>query len=700
MKERILEFMMNKAYNPMTKEELIAAFDIQSREKEFSRLLSEMEATGEIIRTRWDRYGAPQRMNLLVGRIQGSAKGYAFLISDEEEQADVYIAPAGTNGAMHNDRVVVRPLGKKGGPQTEGEVIRILQRYNTTIVGTFEKGKKFSFVIPDETRINYDILVNKEDYSGAVDNEKVVVEITRWPEGRKNPEGRVIQRLGRKDAPGTDILSIIYKHGLPLEFSEAVLSEVQASPEYVRPEDIKGRTDFRNLDIVTIDGADARDLDDAINVIKTDNGYRLGVHIADVSHYVRPGTALDKEAENRGTSVYLVDRVIPMLPEKLSNGICSLNPNQDRLTTSLVMDIDTSGKVTDYTLSKGVIRTKARMTYDDVYRILREDDPDLQEKYRDLVPQFRLMEELAEILGRTRKKRGAIDFDFPETEVELDALGKPVAITPRSRTIADKIIEEFMLVANETVARHFAFMDRPFVYRIHEKPAADKIKELNEFLHNFGYHIKGSPEDIHPKALQQMLQKAETERYYRLVSTVTLRSLRQARYSEQNHGHFGLASECYTHFTAPIRRYPDLLVHRFIAYWLGEPAPKAWGAKLKKLKELTAHCSRRERGAEEADRESVDLKKVEYMENHLGETFSGIISGVTAFGLFVELENSVEGLVHISNMHDDYYHYNEKLFSLVGDRRKQVYRLADPVTVKLIKVNKEARTLDFLLVQE
>jgi ribonuclease R len=700
MKDRILEFMTNKAYNPMTKEELIAAFDVQGREKDFSRILLEMEATGEIIRTRWDRYGVPQRMNLVVGRIQGHAKGFAFLVSDDEEQEDVYIPPAGTNGAMHNDQVVARLVGKGGGRQAEGEVIRILQRHNATIVGAFEKGKKFSFVIPDETRINYDILVNKDDYSGAVDNEKVVVEITRWPEGRKNPEGRIIQCLGRKDAPGTDILSIIYKHGLPLEFPEAVIDEAKASPEYVRPEDIKGRTDFRDLDIITIDGADARDLDDAVNVVKTDSGFRLGVHIADVTHYVRPGTALDKEAENRGTSVYLVDRVIPMLPEQLSNGICSLNPNQDRLTTSLVLDIDTSGQVTDYQLSKGVIRTKARMTYDEVYRILREDDPALQEKYRELVPQFQLMEELAEILGRNRTKRGAINFDFPETEVELDALGKPVAITPRPRTIADNIIEEFMLVANETVARHFANLEGPFVYRIHEKPAADKIKELNDFLHNFGYHIKGSPEDIHPKALQQMLQKAETERYHRLVSTVTLRSLRQARYSEQNHGHFGLASKYYTHFTAPIRRFPDLLVHRFIGYWLGEPAPKSWTGKLKKLKELTAHCSRRERGAEEADRESVDLKKVEFMEAHLGETFSGIISGVTSFGLFVELENSVEGLVHISNMHDDYYHYNEKLYSLVGERQKQVYRLADSVTVKLIKVNKEARTLDFLLVQE
>ena len=701
MKDRILEFMTKKAYKPLTREELIAAFEVRDiEEKEFSKLLAAMEAKGEIIRTRWDRYGVPQRMNLVVGRVQGNAKGFAFVIPDSEGQEDVYIAPADTNGAMHNDQVVVRLLGKSGGAKAEGEVIRILQRYNTTVVGTFDKGKKFSFVIPDENRINYDILVNKEDYSGAVNNEKVVVEITRWPEGRKNPDGRIIQRLGKKDAPGTDILSIIYKHGLPLEFPEAALKEAKASPEYVRPGDVKGRTDFRVLDIVTIDGAEARDLDDAINVIKTDTGYRLGVHIADVTYYVRPGSALDKEAENRGTSVYLVDRVIPMLPEQLSNGICSLNPKQDRLTTSLVMDIDGSGEVTDYKLSKGVIRTKARMTYDEVYRILREDDPNLLERYSDLVPQFRLMEELAEILRRNRDKRGSIDFDFPETEVELDAQGKTVAITPRARTIADGIIEEFMLVANETVARHFAFLEKPFVYRIHEKPAADKIKELNDFLHNFGYHIKGSPEDIHPKALQQMLQKAKAERYHRLVSTVTLRSLRQARYSEQNAGHFGLAAKYYTHFTAPIRRYPDLLVHRFITYWLGEPAPKAWNAQLKDLKELAAHCSRRERGAEEADRESVDLKKVEYMEAHLGETFSGIISGVTAFGLFVELENSVEGLVHISNMLDDYYHYNEKLYSLVGERRKQVYRLADPVIVKLIKVNKEARTLDFLLVQE
>lgn len=698
MKSKIVEFMEKKVYRPLTEEELCAALSFSGKEKsEFSQVLAEMEAAGEIIRTRWDRYGVPKRMNLAVGHLQGNARGFAFLIPDEGGE-DIYIPSAGTNGAMHNDRVVVRRLGAEGG-KAEGEVIRILQRHNNTVVGTFEKGKGHSFVIPDEKRLNWDIFVNPEDYSGAVDQEKVVVEITRWPRGRKNPEGRIIQRLGNKDTPGTDILSIIYQHGLPLEFPKAALTEAATCPQFLAPGDMAGRQDFRHLDIVTIDGAGAKDLDDAINLTLTDTGYSLGVHIADVSHYVTPGSALDSEAKNRGTSAYLVDRVIPMLPEQLSNGICSLNPKQDRLTTSLVMSIDGHGEVTGYNFYKGVIRTKARMTYDEVQRILVHRDSALSEKYKELVPQLRSMEELAKILTRKREKRGAIDFDFPETEVELDSLGKPTAITPRPRTIADRIIEEFMLVANETVAMHFALLEQPFIYRIHERPAVERVKELNGFLHNFGYHIKGNPKSLHPKALQKVLAKAKSERYYPLVSTVTLRSLRQARYSDQNEGHFGLAAEYYTHFTAPIRRYPDLLVHRFISYWLGEPHSRSWKAQLKELKELAGHCSRRERRAAEAERESVDAKKVEYMEAFLGESFAGIISGVTAFGLFVELENSVEGLVHISTIHDDYYRFNEKQYSLIGERKKKIYRLADPVTVKLVKVNKDARTLDFILEQ-
>lgn len=701
IKKQILEFMREKAYKPLTLEELIDAFEVAGSDiDDFKKLLLDMEGNGEVIKTRWERYGIPERMNLVVGRLQGHAKGFAFVIPDSEQQQDVYIAPTDLNGAMHNDRVIARLHSKSKGNRAEGEVIRVLEHYNTIIVGTLDKSRKYGFVLPDDQRINHDIFVNKEDFSGAADQEKVVVEITRWPEGRRSPEGRIIQRLGNKDKPGTDILSIIYKHRLPLEFPEEVLQEAEKTPETIKPADLEGRTDFRDLDIVTIDGEDAKDLDDAVHVLKTDTGYRLGVHIADVSHYVRPGTQIDKEASNRATSVYLVDRVIPMLPERLSNGICSLNPRQDRLTVSLEMDIDTSGRVTDYKLSKGVIRTKERMTYDNVYRILREDDPALMERYSDLVDQFRLMEELAKILTHRRDKRGAIDFDFPETKVKLGDNGKPIAIIPRARTIAERIIEEFMLVANETVAEHFANLDKPFVYRIHEKPAPDKIKELNEFIHNFGYHIKGGHEDIHPKALQQMLGKASGERHHRLISTVTLRSMRQAKYADHNAGHFGLAAKFYTHFTSPIRRYPDLLVHRFITYWLGEEAPKAWRSQVNKLKDLTDHCSRRERGAEEADRESVDLKKVEYMEEHVGETFPAIISGVTAFGMFVELENSVEGLVHISNMHDDYYQFNEKMYSLVGERRRKVFRLADTVTVKLIKVNKEARTMDFILVNE
>lgn len=700
MKEKLLAFMKEKAYRPMSLAELAEAFLVDGKDqKKFANILEQMEKAGEIIRTRWDKFGVPERMNLIVGRLQGHAKGFGFVIPDQADQADIYIHANDTNGALHNDRVVARLHTKKSGDRAEGEIIRILERANTTVVGTFQRSKKsFAFVLPDDSRLGQDIFVAADDFSGAVSDEKVVVEITQWPQGRQSAVGRVIQRLGPKDSPGTDILSIIYKHRLPLEFPEAVLNEAAHAPEVIAAKELEGRTDFRTMDIVTIDGEDAKDLDDAVHVQKLDTGnFRLGVHIADVSHYVQPGSYLDKEAQSRGTSVYLVDRVIPMLPERLSNGICSLNPRQDRLTVSLVMEIDTSGKVVDYQLSKGVIRTKERMTYTAVFKILKDKDPDLISRYQELVPMFQLMEELASILTRRRSKRGAIDFDFTETKVEIGEKGKPVAIIPRPRTIAEGIIEEFMLVANETVAEHFTNLAKEFIYRTHDKPKASKIQELNEFVHNFGLHIKGAGDDIHPKSLQQLLKQVEGEPHQRLINTVTLRSMKQAKYTDTNSGHFGLAAKFYTHFTSPIRRYPDLLVHRFITYWLEKDAPKTWRAQVKRLKDLAEHCSRREREAEEAERETVDMKKVEFMEGHLGETFAGIISGVTAFGLFVELENSVEGLVHISNMHDDYYQYNEKLYSLVGERKRKVYRLSDSVRVKLIKVNKDERTMDFLL---
>ncbi len=686
----------------MTLEQLEKSFSVKEGErKSFRRQLSQLESEGLVIKTRWKRYGVPERMNLVVGRLQGHAKGFAFVVPEHADQEDLFIPPADTNGALHNDKVVARRHNKGRGANTEGEVIRVLERNNKTIVGKLEKSKKYGFVIPDDSRLGQDVFVAREDYGGAAHQEKVVVEIIRWPEGRRNAQGRIIQRLGHKDDPGTDILSIIHKHRLPLEFTPKAKEQADNVPDTVSEEDIRGRTDYRDQDVVTIDGADARDLDDAVHVKShKDGSFTLGVHIADVSHYVRPGSPLDKEAFARGTSVYLVDRVVPMLPERLSNGICSLNPQVDRLTVSLEMDIDTRGDVKSYRLKKGVIRTRERMTYDDVYGILEKEDAELVERYRPLVDQFKLMKELALILSRRRHRRGAIDFDFPELKVKLDDHGKPLEIVPRRRTIAERIIEEFMLVANETVARHFSGKAGKFVYRVHEKPSADKIIELNRFLHNLGHRIKDKEGVVEPKAVQQMLAQAEDKPHQRLVNTVTLRSMKQARYAAENAGHFGLAADYYTHFTSPIRRYPDLLVHRFITYSIAEQPPKKWQGQQRKLEEIAEHCSRRERVAEEADRESVDMKKVEYMLGRVGETFDGIISGVTAFGLFVELDNSVEGLVHISNLHDDYYHYDEKQYSLVGENKGKTYRLADAVKVELVKVNKDERTLDFLLAKE
>lgn len=694
--------MRKKAYNPLTLEQLEKAFSVKESEmKKFRRQLSQLETEGLVIKTRWNRYGVPERMSLVVGRLQGHAKGFAFVVPENPEHEDLFIPPADTNSAMHNDKVVARKHSKGQGASSEGEVIRVLERHNKTIVGKLEKSKKYGFVIPDDKRLNQDIFVAREDFGGAAHQEKVVVEVMRWPEGRRNAQGKIIQRLGHKDDPGTDILSIIHKHSLPLEFSQGALDQAEQVPETVSEEDIRGRTDYRDLDVVTIDGADAKDLDDAIHLQAHKNGsFTLGVHIADVSHYVRPGSPLDKEAFDRGTSVYLVDRVVPMLPERLSNGICSLNPKQDRLTVSLEMDIDSRGDVKSYRLKKGVIRTRERMTYDDVYAILENEDPKLIERYSSLVGQFKLMKQLALVLSQRRQRRGAIDFDFAEVKVKLDDQGKPLEIVPRRRTIAERIIEEFMLVANETVARHFSDKPGNFIYRIHEKPSADKIIELNRFLHNLGYHIKDKEGVVEPKAVQQMLAQAEDQPHQRLVSTVTLRSMKRARYAAENAGHFGLAAGYYTHFTSPIRRYPDLLVHRFITYSIAEQPPKKWQGQQRKLEEIADHCSRRERVAEEADRESVDMKKVEYMLDRVGETFDGIISGVTAFGLFVELDNSVEGLVHISNLHDDYYHFDEKQYSLVGENSGKTYRMADAVRVELIKVNKDESTLDFLLAKD
>ncbi|SES94077.1 ribonuclease R [Anaerobranca gottschalkii] len=701
MREKILQFMKEEAYKPLTLEELVSTLGLKGEEIViFQNVLEDMEREGEIIKTRANRYGVPERMNLVVGILQGNPKGYAFLTPINPDLDDVYVSSTDLNGAMHNDKVVVR-LHKGGfiGKQ-EGEVIRILNRANTTVVGTFVKSRNFGFVIPEDKRIAQDIFVSKSDFAGAENNDVVVVEITRWPEPRRNPEGRVIQRLGNKNAPGIDILAIMAKHKLPMEFPKSVLEELKDVPEIVREQDLKNRKDFRNLPIVTIDGEDAKDLDDAVYVKKQNNGnFYLSVHIADVSYYVQPNTEIDKEAYSRGTSVYLVDRVIPMLPEKLSNGICSLNPKIDRLTLSLEMEIDPTGKVVEYDITQGVIKTVERMTYTAVNKILVDNDHETSQRYKDLIPMFREMHELMEILNNRRMKRGAIDFDFPESKVELDSEGKPVRIVPRERSVAEKIIEEFMLVANETVAEHIARMELPFIYRIHEKPALEKITTLNEFIYNFGYHIKGSADNLHPKAIQELLKKVKGKKEEKIINTVVLRSMKQAKYSGENLGHFGLAAQYYTHFTSPIRRYPDLIVHRILRWLLtGQLTEKRIKNLNKNMAIYALHTSVQERKAEEAERETLDLKKVEYMERHLGEAFEGIISSVTNFGMFVELENTVEGLVHISTLIDDYYHFNEKTYSLVGERTRKTYKLGDKVKIRVARVNKEEKNIDFILI--
>lgn len=703
-KEQLLEFMMEKAYRPLTESELEEELALKTADEiqELKALLSRLEEEGEVVRTRTNRYGVPERMNLVRGRLQGHAKGFGFVIPEKSGGTDVYIHASDMNGALHGDVVLARINAKSSGRRLEGEIVRIIRRGNTRVVGTYHDDRHFGFVIPDDLRLNKDILITNEHSQGAVDGHKVVVEIISFPpERRAHPEGRVVQILGHRNDPGVDILSIIHKHGLPLEFPRELMEEVEAVPDQVGEAEIKGRRDLRDKKIVTIDGADAKDLDDAVIVERLANGnYLLGVHIADVSHYVREKSAIDQEAYNRGTSVYLVDRVIPMLPHRLSNGICSLNPQVERLTISCQMEIDAhTGEVKDYEIFPSVIRTVERMTYSDVNKILKEEDPELTDRYRELTDDFRLMEELALKLRNKRMNRGAIDFDFHEAKILVDEQGKPTDILLRDRSIAEQIIEEFMLKANETVAGHFHWLKKPFIYRVHERPDESKLHAFLEFINNFGYRVKGTSQSIRPRALQQLLDEVRGEPEETVISTVLLRSMKQARYDPQNEGHFGLSAEFYTHFTSPIRRYPDLIVHRLIRDAISgnlvDEREEKWQEK---LQEIAIHSSERERIAVDAERETDDLKKAEYMLDKIGEEFTGLVSGVTAFGMFVELPNTVEGLVHISYLTDDYYHFHEKQYALVGERTGNTYRIGDEIAVRVISVNVEERSIDFEVV--
>jgi ribonuclease R len=703
IKEEILEFMRENAYSPMLDVELANVFKIEPQEMgSFYAILDEMEKLGQVIKTKKRRYACPERMNLIVGKLQQHQKGFGFILSEVEGYSDVFIAATDMNGAMHSDRVIGRITKKSGeSKRAEGEIIRILERANTEIVGTFESSKNFGFVVPDDPRIKMDIYIPKSEVNGAKDGYKVIARITKWPQPRRNPEGKVIEVLGHKDDVGTDIISIIKKYKLPETFPKKVEGEAATIPEEVLSEEISRRRDLRDKKIVTIDGIDAKDLDDAVCVEILENGnYLLSVHIADVTHYVKEHSKLDKEALKRATSVYLVDRVIPMLPKKLSNGVCSLNPKVNRLTLSVNMEINKKGKVVNHEIYESVIKTCERMTYSDVSDILEKDDEKLKSRYEYLLDDFKRMEELAKILRKRRDDRGSIDFDFDESKIILDERGVPVEIRKAERRIANRIIEEFMLICNETVAEHFHWADLPFVYRIHEDPDIEKIESFNKFIHNFGYHLKGVNNDIHPRALQDLLKKVEGRKEERIINTIMLRSLKKARYAPENAGHFGLAADNYCHFTSPIRRYPDLQIHRIIKESL---SGKLTGKRIKKLKTIVANAadqsSDRERIAVEAERETDDLKKTEYMSHHIGEEFEGIISSVISFGMFIELENTIEGLVRISSLVDDYYIYDGDNYSFTGERTKKTYRIGDEVRVKVIKADTAQKEIDFMLMQ-
>jgi len=701
IKDNIVDFMEEKLYKPMTREELAGIFEIDKNEaKYFYDVIETMEKEGTIVRTRNDRYGLPEKMNLIIGILEGNERGYGFLIPEDKEKDDIFIPAEDMNGALHGDKVIVRITKKSNdGRRDEGEILRILDRANKYIVGTFESSKNFGFVLPDDSKISMDIFISKSDFNGAKTSQKVVVEITQWPEKRRNPEGKIVEVLGYINEKGTDVLSVIKQYQLSLEFPEKVLDQADRIGESVSQEEISRRVDLRGMNIFTIDGPDAKDFDDAVSIEKMDNGnFKLGVHIADVSYYVNENSAMDKEAFKRGNSVYLVDRVIPMLPEKLSNGICSLKPYEPRLTLSIFMEINNDGKVIDHQIFESVIESKERLVYDDISDLLEKDDENLKERYAHIYEDIKLMEELCHILTEKREQRGSLDFDFPEAILILDDNGVPIDIRKEDRRIANRMIEEFMLVSNETVAEYMYWAQAPFIYRIHEDPDLEKIAGFNKFIHNFGYALKGS-QDIHPKELQTLMNKVKGKKEENLINTLLLRSLKKAIYSSEVDGHFGLAASYYCHFTAPIRRYADLEIHRIIKDYInGKLSP----GKIEKLEEvlpkIADQASIMERRAEEAERAVEDIKKAEYMKERIGEEYEGLVSSLTHFGMFVQLENTIEGLVHFSNMVDDYYYYDEEKYYIIGELTKKTYRIGDTVRIKVLGVDILKGTIDFVLV--
>ena len=702
-KKVIMDLVAADFYVPMKEKELAIMLQVSKEDRgELNRILNELLAEGKLSLTKKGKFVKAKHTDKeLIGTFISHPKGFGFVEVDGREE-DLYVPENYVNGAFHKDTVKVSLLSGKSGRRQEAQVIEILARGMKQIVGVFDKSNKnYGFVIPDNTKISEDVFVPSERSKGAVSGHKVVCEITDYGKNNRKPEGKITEILGHVNDPGVDIMSIVKGYELPVEFSEKIMRQAENVSNEVSEADMAGRRDLRDVQMVTIDGEDAKDLDDAVSLTKEGEQYLLGVHIADVTNYVQENSALDWEARERGTSVYLVDRVIPMLPHRLSNGICSLNAGENRLALSCLMTIDKKGEVVSHEIVESVIRVDRRMSYTSVKKILEDKDEAEIKTYEELVPMFDLMKELAGILRDKRKKRGSIDFDFPESKIILDKQGHPIEIKPYERNVATKIIEDFMLIANETVAEHFHWMELPFVYRTHDNPDPEKIDKLGTFIRNFGYSIKSRQEEIHPKELQKLLAKIEDTPEEALISRLTLRSMKQAKYTIDCTGHFGLACQYYCHFTSPIRRYPDLQIHRIIKEQIrGRLNEKRIDHYNEILPEVAKHSSEMERRADEAERETDKLKKVEYMEGHIGEIFEGVISSITAWGVYVELPNTIEGMIHVSMLPGDYFYYDEETYEMVGQATDIRYKLGQTLKVRVNATDKILRTIDFVIPQE
>lgn len=702
-KKMVYQFICDDFYVPMKMKEMASILQVKKEDRqELKEILDALESEGKIHKTQKGNYVKGQG-NRLSGIYQAHARGFGF-VSIEGSDDDIFIPEEESGGALQGDEVeiqITKGAGSKAGQRQEGKVIKILKRGMSQIVGYYQKNKSFGFVLPDNQKFLQDVFVPEEKSKGAVTGHKVVVKLTSYGGDGKKPEGEVVEILGHVNDPGTDVLSIAMSYELPIEFPEKVKNQAERVAKPVSEADRFGRRDLRDVRMVTIDGEDAKDLDDAVSLEVRDGSFYLGVHIADVTNYVQENSALDREAKKRGTSVYLADRVIPMLPHTLSNGICSLNEGEDRLAMSCLMKIDKNGTIVDHEICESVIRVDRRMTYTAVKQILEDEDEEQCRKYEEFVPMFREMARLSTILREKRHRRGAVDFDFPETKVILDEQGSPIELKAYERNTATKLIEDFMLAANETVAEDFFWREIPFVYRIHEAPDEEKIRKLAIFLHNFGYTLHVGNHEVHPKEIQKLLAKVEGKPEEPMIARLALRSMKQAKYTPENEGHFGLAASCYTHFTSPIRRYPDLQIHRIIKETLrGRMDEERIRHYQSILEEVTKHASETERRAEEAERETIKLKKVQYMKNFIGEEYEGVISGITKWGMYVELPNTIEGLVHVVNMTDDHYEYIEDRYEMQGIHTGKTYRLGQKVCVRVMAANELQRTIDFELGKE